>query len=117
VWPRPRPDIIGTAHAARGDEGREHQRHFVADAARRVLVDSGRPHESNASRWPEASMASVSAASSWRSSPRSSTAMKQRRHLVVGDAVRGVRGDQGGPLFWREGAAVALALDERHDQH
>src|SRR2546430_16945147 len=42
---------------------------------------------------------------------------EQRRHLVVGDAVRGVRGDQGGPLLRRKRTAVALALDERHDQH
>src|SRR5213596_1640588 len=34
-------------------------------------------HESNESRWPEASMASVNAASSWRSSPRSRTAMSK----------------------------------------
>src|SRR5207302_153987 len=42
---------------------------------------------------------------------------QQRRHLVVGDAVRGVRGDQRGPLLRCERAAVALALDEWHDQH
>src|SRR5207244_2916233 len=42
---------------------------------------------------------------------------EQRRHLVVGDPARRVGGDQGGPLLWREGAAVALALDERHDEH
>ena len=39
VWPRPRPDIIGngTPHAA--TSGRERERHLVADAAGRVLVD------------------------------------------------------------------------------
>ena len=33
--------------------------------------------ESNPSRWPDASIASVSAASSWRSSPRSTTAISR----------------------------------------
>ena len=40
VWPRPRPDIIGTATPSDGDERREHERDLVADAAGGVLVDA-----------------------------------------------------------------------------
>jgi len=39
--------------------------------------------------------------------------MEQRRHLVVGDAVRGVAAP-GRPSSGVEGAAVTLALDEGH---
>ncbi len=39
VWPRPRPDIIGTTTPHAAASGAEHQRDLVSHAARRVLVD------------------------------------------------------------------------------
>ena len=63
VWPRPRPDIIGTTTPHAADKRCEDERRLVADAPGAVLVDLGhRRRRTGRPRLPDRSIASVSAA-------------------------------------------------------
>src|SRR5207237_262327 len=75
VWPRPRPDIIGTATPHAATRGASTSDTLSPTPPVECLSTRGVDHESKEIRWPEASIASVRAASSGRSSPRSSTAI------------------------------------------
>ena len=77
VWPSPRPDIIGTATPHAATSGASTSDTLSPTPPVECLSTRGVAHPSKASRDPEASIASVSAASSWRSSPRNTTAMSR----------------------------------------
>ena len=64
VWPRPRPDIIGTATPHAATSGASTSDTLSPTPPVECLSTRGVGHESNVRRWPEASMASVRAASS-----------------------------------------------------
>ena len=103
--------------AAARDQRREHERHLVAHAARRVLVDHGSA---------EALEVEAVAGGDHRVGERSELVGRESapndRHqqggeLVVRDPASDVAVDDGPPLGGLERSAVALALDQRgnHD--
>ena len=76
VWPSPRPDIMGTATPQAATSGARTSETLSPTPPVECLSMRGVAQPSNVSRWPDASMASVSAASSVRSSPRRNAAIR-----------------------------------------
>ena len=104
--------------AAARDHRREQERHLVADAAGRVLVDHGdrRSRRSGAGRPSRSSRRSARPARP-ASRPRQNTAMSSASHLIVRHPARRVLRGSAPPLLRRERPPVALVLDERRDHH
>ena len=75
VWPSPRPDIIGTATPQAATRGPSTRETLSPTPPVECLSMRRVDHPSNERRCPDASIASVSAANSWRSSPRRKTAI------------------------------------------
>ena len=119
MCPSPRPEIIGTARAAGGEDRRQQQAHLVADAAGRVLVQH-RPGESGGA--PVEHVAGAGHRAGQRDAlggahPAPDDRHRQRADLRVGDGPVGDPGHQLGDLAARQLAAVALAPDQLGDQH
>ena len=118
VWPRPRPDIIGTDGAARDRQRREDQRRLVADAAGAVLVDR------ECRDWPsklDADAGSHHRVGELRGLLGRHAAQhdghQQRGGLVVGNGAVGDARDEIFDLAATERSAVALAADDVDRSH
>ena len=117
VWPSERPDIIGTATPSDAIERRENERHLVADAAGRVLVDA-RPADVRELE-PVAALkhrlgerggfGAIEAAKKARH--------EQRGHLIVGHVTLGVGERERAPFAGLDAPTVALSFDQPVCEH
>ena len=112
MCPSPRPDSCGTATPYAATSGASGSVILSPTPPVECLSTVGLSTLDRSSRSPEAIIAAVQRASSASDMPRSSIAISQRRHLLLGHRTPGVRVDHPVDLGVRQRAAVPLGPDD-----
>ena len=101
----------------RGDQGRKHERHLVADAARGVFVDAGAREVAQLEAISAQQHRIGEGGGLGAIEAAKETGHQQRRHLVIGNVSLGVGERHGAPLARLDPASVALTLDQAMCEH
>ncbi len=117
VWPRPRPEIIGTDTPHAATAGARCSEILSPTPPVECLSTLAPGMSDRSSTSPECSIASVSARQLGAVEAAEEDRHQQRRRLVVGDAAVGHAAHERPDLLGRQRAAVALAADQLDDVH